>query len=187
MKVLIIPEDFRNDQYILTPIFKKLLSMMGKNNAQIRVCLDPLLRGVSEALNTDKIKQIVDRYIGTVDIFVLCVDRDGVPGRRARLDEIEEIFTECTIIGENAWEELETWVLAGVALPKDWSWADVRADISVKEHYFDELCRRRKITDGPGRGRKVLGEEASRRVDLIIAKCQEDFGNLAARIRLACE
>ena len=30
MKVLLIPEDFRNDQYILKPIFERLFSDLGQ-------------------------------------------------------------------------------------------------------------------------------------------------------------
>ena len=43
MRVLVIPEDFRRDQYILKPLFKRLFSDMGKGNARNRVCQDPLL------------------------------------------------------------------------------------------------------------------------------------------------
>ena len=83
---------------------------------------------------------------------------------------------------ENAWEELETWVLAGLRLPKKWQWADVRAEISVKERYFDVLARRRGVADAPGGGRKPLAEEAARRIDAIRRKCVDDFDALARRI-----
>ena len=43
MNVLIIPEDFRKDQYILKPIFERLFRSIGKRRAHIEVCQDPLL------------------------------------------------------------------------------------------------------------------------------------------------
>ena len=183
MRVLVIPEDFRHDQYILKPLFKRLFSDMGKGNARIRVCQDPLLGGVGEALKSDRIQEVVDQHDGMTDIFILCVDRDGIPERRNRLNLIEAEFGSSRVfLAENAWEEIETWVLAGLELPARWSWAAVRAEIQVKEAYFDRLADQRGIADGLGGGRKVLGEEAARRISAIRQKCSEDFDALARRL-----
>ena len=86
------------------------------------------------------------------DIFILCIDRDGVVGRRDQLDRIETSLGD-NFFAENAWEEVETWVLAGLDLPSDWRWRDVRAEVSVKEVYFEELVRMRGVEDEPGGGR----------------------------------
>ena len=118
-----------------------------------------------------------------IDIFILCVDRDGKEGRRQRLDELEQEFGNSRVfLAENAWEELETWVLAGVEPPADWPWADVRAEVQVKERYFDVLVEQRGLGDHPGGGRKPLAEEAARRLAAIRQKCPEDFGALAQRV-----
>ena len=183
MKVLIIPEDFRNDQHLLTPLFERLFRSVSRPNARVRVCREPLLGGVREALKSDRLAQIVERYDGMIDIFILCVDRDGDEGRRQRLDDIEAEFGEGrSFLAENAWEEIETWALAGLNLPADWAWVDVRAEIHVKERYFDVLAKDRGVADGPGGGRKALGEEAARRIPAIRQKCPEDFDALAKRI-----
>ena len=186
MNVLIIPEDFRKDQYILKPLFDRLFRSIGRSSAQVQVCQDPLLGGVGEALKIDLLREIVERYGGTTDLFILCVDRDGVTGRRQRLDDLEGKFAGApTFLAENAWEEVETWVLAGLELPSGWTWADVRAETHVKEQYFDVLARARGVADGPGAGRRRLGEEAARRISAIRQKCVEDFDSLARRIELA--
>ena len=183
MNVLVIPEDFRKDQYILKPLFERLLASLGRRRAKVRVCQDPLLGGVGEALKRERIAEIVARYEGMTHIFVLCVDRDGEEGRRRRLDRLEEEFGDGrAFVAENAWEELETWVLAGIDLPGDWSWAEVRAERDVKEQYFDVLARDRGVADGPGGGRKALGEEAARRIPRIRQKCVEDFDRLSRRL-----
>lgn len=184
MRVLIIPEDFRNDQYILKPMFDRLFRSIGKPTARIQVCQEPLLSGVIEALKSDRIVEIVERYIGMTDVFILCVDRDGLEGRRQRLNEIEAEFG-ATFFSESAWEELETWVLAGLKLPDEWKWSDVRAEIRVKETYFEPLAEHRGLTDAPGGGRRSLGEEASRRIEAIRRKCPEDFDALARRLEIA--
>ena len=182
MNVLIIPEDFRKDQYILKPIFERLFRSIGRRRARVEVCREPLLGGVDEALKSDRISEIVMFYPMT-DIFILCVDRDGREGRRQRLDEVEDEFNEVRVfLAENAWEEIETWVLAGLDLPAEWRWRDVRAEIHVKERYFEQLAAQRGLSDRPGSGRKPLAEEAARRIDAIRQKCPEDFDRLARRL-----
>ena len=183
MKVLIIPEDFRNDQYVLKPLFRRLFEDIGLRQTRVRVCQDPLLGGVVEALKSERIQQVIDQHRGMVDLFILCVDRDGVQGRRVRLDQIEgEFGGDAVFLAENAWEEIETWALAGLDLPADWQWADVRAELRVKKTYFEPLAEARGVADGPGGGRKVLGEEAARNIRTIRQKCRGDFDALARRV-----
>ena len=182
MNVLIIPEDFRNDQHILKPLFERLVN--NRRSVHIRICQDPLLGGVVEALKSSNMEYILERYRGMVDVFILCVDRDGDTNRRQSLNRLEDEFNNGRIfLAENAWEEIETWVLAGLDLPNDWRWADVRAEVHVKETYFDPLVAERGLSASPGGGRKVLGEEASRHIDAIRQKCPDDFGALARRLQ----
>ena len=189
MNVLIIPEDFRNDRYFLGPLFKRFFVSIGMRNARIRVCSDPLLGGIGEAMKIARIREVVEQHKGMTDFFILCVDRDGIVNRRGRLDRIEAKFGNgYTFLAENAWEEIETWALAGLRLPRKWNWAEVRAEVHVKERYFEVLARERGVADGPGGGRKALGEEAAnnvRRIRNIRQKCPEDFDALARRIEAA--
>ena len=133
MNVLIIPEDFRNDQYILRPLFQRLFRSLNRT-ATVTVCTDPLLGGVSEALKSERLAEIIEQYDGMTDLFILCVDRDGDTSRRTRLDQIEQEFgiPLRRFLAENAWEELESWVLAGLDLPDGWRWTEVRREVSVK-------------------------------------------------------
>ena len=181
MRVLIIPEDFRKDQYILKPLFSRLLRSIGASSVRVEVCRDHLMGGVGEALKLERLMEVVEQHRGMIDIFILCVDRDGEVGRRQRLDHLETEFGP-TLLAENAWEELETWALAGLELPGDWRWGDVRAEVQVKERYFEPLAAQRGLSDSPGGGRKVLGREASHRTSIIRQKCPEDFDALAVRL-----
>ena len=183
MNVLIIPEDFRKDQYILKPLFSRLFQAIGRPRVHVEICRVPLLGGVEEALKSERIAEVVRKHGGMTDIFVLCIDRDGYTNRRQRLDRLEAEFgAERTFFAENAWEELETWVLAGLTLPSDWPWADVRAEVSVKERYFEPLAAERGVAGTLGGGRKRLGEEAARNIPAIRRKCPEDFDSLAQRL-----
>ena len=187
MRVLIIPEDFRKDQYLLKPLFSRLLQTIGKGRIQVEICRAPLLGGVDEALKSSRMAEVMNRHGGMFDILVLCVDRDGNLGRHLRLRQMERQFGthRRAFLAENAWEELETWVLAGLALPSGWRWADVRAEVQVKERYFDPVARQRGVSDTPGEGRKLLGLEAARRIGAIRQKCPEDFDSLAQRLEAA--
>ncbi len=188
MRVLIIPEDFRKDQYVLKPIILAMLKALGMPRPNVRVCQDPLMGGVSQALNWENLAEVVDRYSGMVDLFLLCVDRDGEAGRRQQLDRIESnaadmLAADRLFLAENAWQELEVWVLAGHDLPSEWVWRDVRSDLDPKERYFIPFARDRGVLDSPGEGRKPLAEEAARRYDRIRQLCPEDIANLEGRIR----
>ena len=182
MKVLIIPEHPSNDHYILKPLFTRLLRNIGSTSVRVEVCQDPVLGNVDQALRLTRLKEIVEQYVGMTDIFILCVDRDGIVSRRKTLDHIEKELGSL-FLAENAWEELETWALAGLSLPGEWSWAEVRSEIDVKERYFEPYAQQRGLSDSPGGGRKTLGEEASRRISAIRQKCPEDFDSLAKRLQ----
>lgn len=188
MNVLVIPEDFRKDQYILKPIVEAMLEVCGRASAKVVVCKDPVLGGVEAALRWEYIAEILDRYRGMVDLFILCVDRDGVASRRRRLDELEAnaatvLSAERVLFAENAWQELEVWVLAGHDLPQGWAWQDVRREVHPKERYYLPMARTKGVLDQPAEGRRVLSLEAARRYNRIRQLCQEDVANLEQRIR----
>jgi hypothetical protein len=188
MNVLVIPEDFRKDQFVLKPIIKAMFKELGKGNARVAVCFDPLLQGVSEALKWDRIQEVLDRHRGMVDMFLLCVDRDGDESRRSALDEIEKKAADylpagACLVAENAWQEVETWLLAGHDLPEGWNWKELRQDESAKENYFAPFAMERNVQDQPYEGRKSLAQEAARRYSRIRQLCPEDVVNLELRIK----
>lgn len=187
MNVLIIPEDFRNDQYVLQPIIEAMLKAVGKPRAKVIVCKDPLLGSVEQALRWERIQAIITRYQGMVDVFLLCVDRDGLPGRRSRLDELERQATAfapgCRFFAENAWQELEVWLLAGHDLPREWSWQEIRQERDPKEWYFVPFARLRGVLHEPGGGRKSLAAEAASRYSRIRSLCPEDIAALEDKLR----
>ncbi len=188
MNVLVIPEDFRKDQYILKPIIGALMTAAGDRRAKVRVCQDPLLGGIGEALKWVRIEAILTRYRYQVDLFLLCVDRDGLVGRRSSLDSLERqgaamLGTTRLLLAEHAWQELEVWTLAGHDLLPGWSWSAIRDERDPKERYFDRLANQRNLLNEPGGGRKTLSEEAARRYDRIRQRCSEDIAVLEQRIR----
>lgn len=186
IRVLIIPEDFRKDQYMLKPIVGAIFEALDKPNAKIEVCKRPLLRGIDQALDRERLAEIFEDYGGMVDLFLLCVDRDCQSTRRGRLNDCElwaEKACQCVLIAENAWQEVEVWVLAGHDLPIDWSWQAIRAECDPKEIYFMPFAEQCGVVQMPAEGRKILAEEAARRYDRIRQLCPEDIAALEGKIR----
>ncbi len=186
MNVLVIPEDFRKDQYILRPILEAMFTKLGKP-AIVSVLMDPLIGGIDQALNRQLLQQVVEDNKWYVDLFLLCVDRDGESSRRHTLDDLEQHVNTLLgapkfMIAENAWQELEVWVLAGHDLPPDWNWQTIRSERDPKEVYFEKLVATRQLQNDPGGGRKTLGYEAARRYRRILSRCREDIQVLERRI-----
>jgi hypothetical protein len=189
MNVLIIPEDFRKDQYVLKPIIQRMFAEAGKPNANIRVCLDPLMGGISEAMKWERIAEVLDRY-RMVQIFLLIVDRDGEQGRRQALKALEDKANQKleagrVFVAENAWQEIEVWALAGQEqLPAGWKWSAIRREVHPKEVYFEPLARQRGLLKEPGEGRTTLGREAAHNYPRVRSRCREDIENLEIRLKV---
>ena len=191
INVLVIPEDFTKDQYVLKPIVERMMAEIGRP-ARVRVCTDPRLGGVGEALKWDRLTAIIERYRGMTQLFLLIVDRDCVAERSAKLEALEEkarvalSATGGVFLAENAWQEVEVWLLAGFKdLPKDWSWQQILEDGHPKEAYYDAYAEQRGVLKAPYEGREVLGREAAANYRRIRKLCENDVARLENRIQLA--
>lgn len=197
MNVLIILEDFVNDESMVLPIVRAMMVAIGKPKAKVTVCKNPRLRGHAEALRWEKIQEILERYGGMTDLFLVCVDRDGNEDRRAKLDGLEKKAQEFLsekyqspkkFLGENAWQELEVWVLAGCEdLPKIWKWSEICAERKSKTSYFMRFAEQRSLLEARCQGRGLLAEEAAKRYDRIRQLCPEDIQELEKNLRQWCD
>ena len=119
-------------------------------------------------------------YKGMTDLFLLIVDRDGEEGRRKRLDQLEQearnfLGSERLFFAENAWQEVEVWVLAGHDLPKNWKWDSIRSEIHPKEQYYEPFAKQQGVWEQLGQGRKTLAEAAAGRYTKIRQRCPQDI------------
>lgn len=179
MNVMIIPEDCTWDGAILKPIVTRMFQSLGRH-ANVSVCLEPRMGGVEEALRWERVAEVIDDYRHQVHLFLLIVDRDGKPGRRKRLDDLEAwanerlAGTRSRLIAENAWQEIEVWLLAAMNdLPKEWKWKAVRAHPHPKEAFFEPYVQRRGLSQRQHGGRVALAEEAAKNYKRIRSKCSE--------------
>jgi hypothetical protein len=76
VNILVIPEDFRKDQYILKPIIVAMMEALGKPSARVEICRDPLLGGIDQTLKWDRIRDILEQYAWKVKTW-----RAGWAGR----------------------------------------------------------------------------------------------------------
>ncbi|VAW40920.1 hypothetical protein MNBD_CHLOROFLEXI01-1573 [hydrothermal vent metagenome] len=189
MRVLIIPEDFTYDQYILKPLIQSMMTHLGKSRAKLLVCRDPMLGGIAQATDWDRIAEIIERY-KMIDLFLLCVDRDGQAGRRNKLNEIEAQAAKIlpanhAFFAENAWQEIEVWVLAGHDLPTDWSWQEIRQEPNPKEKYFFPLAEQKglPLTEQELIYKRLSKDAATQYSNRIRRLCQEDVAVLESKIK----
>ena len=191
MNVLVVPEDFRKDQFILKPIIRALLAEVGCGKAKVEVCRVPLVGGISEALKWEVLQPILERYRGQVDLFLLCGDRDGSEGRTDSLRALE-VKAPATLgagrffLAEHAWQELEVWILAGHdKLLKGWKWKEIRAERDPKERYYLPFAKLSGCLDHPAEGRGTLSIQAARNYQRIRRLCPEDIRDLESRVAAA--
>lgn len=176
--VLVVPEDATKDHYVLKPVIRALASAAGRPQAAVAVLSDPAARGVDHVLKTELLQEVIFRNPMTT-VFLLCVDRDGRPGRQDELAYREAVVASHLtasqrLLGTAAHQEIEAWCLAGLqGLPRDWSWKDVQDEPNCKEVYFEGFAQERGVVGGPGGGRESLGREAARRYTTIRQKCPE--------------
>ena len=186
--VLILPEDPVKDGYVLRPIIEAMMRAAGKPQSRVHVCDDARFHGTSQALKWQFIQAALSRNAGFYHLYLLCVDRDGNVNRQAALDSLENqarivIGEGRAFLAENAWQEIEVWLLAGHALPRKWAWRTIRAEVHPKERYYLPFAESRGVLDLPGEGRDKLAREAASHYDRIRVRCKEDIQRLEDRIR----
>lgn len=183
-RVLVIPEDPTNNGYILRPLVVRLLDECGKARAKIQILTNPKADGYEHAKRLLR-EEVFARY-AHFDLLLFLPDADGLD-RSAEFAALEADARthQIQLICCAAVQELEVWLLAGHAEKIDRSWAEVRADVSVKETVFDPFLAAHGDARRPGSGRDLLMEEALRNYHAILSRCQE-LRVLQDRILAAC-
>ncbi|HEX3017161.1 MAG TPA: hypothetical protein VHP31_04835 [Caproicibacter sp.] len=183
--VLIIPEDFTKDEHILKPLVEKIFQEIN-HRANVRVCRNPRLTGLSQCMNYDNISHIISMY-PMVDLYLLLVDRDGDENRRIRLNNLENRVNDSLtnnkkFMAENFYQEVEVIALAGQTLPTEWSWQDVRQEPNPKEKYFIPFTKLNNYYCHPYNGRKLIMQRSLLNWRRMRSLCPEDVETLISRI-----
>jgi hypothetical protein len=155
-----------------------MFAYLGKPHAKIDVH-SPEITGLEAVKDLNHIREIITEF-PQVQIFLLCVDRDGDRDRRKALDDLEvrvqKVLPRSRLfLAEHAWQEVEVWALAGIdwRLKPKWSWEEIRSERDAKEHYFEPIAERRGLSGELGGGRRTLGAEAARNYAKVRQNCPE--------------
>jgi len=170
VKVLVIPEDPRLDQYILKPVVERIFADFGKA-PRVTVLSKPRLRGVAQALNPSILADIVATY-SMNDLFLVLVDRDGDKARaavaRAREAEHSGRLFVCLAI-----EEIEVWMLAIHSETLGTGWREIQAEIHPKERFAQPFLQERAPKLDAGQGRGWAMRDLGRQWRGVLRRCPE--------------
>jgi hypothetical protein len=178
VKVLVIPEDPRLDQYILKPVVERIFADLGKS-PRVTVLSNPRLRGVAEALDSAILADIVATYPMN-DLFLVLVDRDG-DERRAAVARAREAEQEGRLFVCLAIEEIEVWMLAIHSDRLGFTWGEVRAESNPKEQFANPFLRENAPRLDPGQGRAWAMRGLGGEWRGVLQRCRE-LGELRDRI-----
>ena len=159
--------------------------MHGKDRAHVEVLDKRKPCGIVQALDLGILKTVIRRY-PLVSLFLLLVDRDGYEYRVDELIDREKRLQpdlggrQC-IIAECAHQEVEVWALATADTYRNWSIDELRSERKPKDAFYRPYVLRRCIGRKPGNGREILGQEAARNINKLLARCPE-VRNLEKRI-----
>ena len=170
MKVLIIPEDPTLDQYILKPIVGRIFADLGKA-PRIEVLSNPRLRGVSQALDSAILTNVVETF-RMIDLFLILVDRDGNL-HRAGVAHQREAEHQGRLFACLAIEEIEVWMLAIHRESLELPWSDVRAEIHPKGRFAQPFLGKNAPKLDPGAGRAWAMRDLGARWRGILQCCPE--------------
>ena len=186
--VLVVPEDPTYNGYILRPLCKRLLRESGRPNANIVVLAEPKVHGYAHAK-----KLLIDRIPRDwwhFELILFIPDADGlVENRNNEFKHLEGLAINRSrpvkLICCAAEQELETWLLSGhpeKLKSLGWRWPEIRAEISVKERFFQPFLARYGDPASPSEGRERLMQEALANYAGIKQRCPE-LQELEDRVR----
>ena len=129
MNIIVIPADRSVAYRSLVPSLGQLLQVAGDPVARIRPLCGPPPDLLS-ASNGRRLAQIVERYANSVQIFIRCLDDNGLQGQKSNLGgSSEALVRRRTFWGEEAWANLSRWLLKDFD-PKEPHWMpDVRGEV----------------------------------------------------------
>src|SRR5262249_9564340 len=140
-------------------------------NAKIVVLADPKASGFDHAASL--MSEIVERY-SHFELLLFLSDADGLDRSGVfRQLETRASAKGVTLICCAAVHEVETWLLAGHVDKLNESWANIRADTSVKENVFQPFLRKFGDATRPGGGRDRLMRETLSNYAGLLRRCPE--------------
>ena len=182
MNVLIIAEDFRKDQFVLKPIIEKMFADIGKPRAKVLMCLDPLLGGIDQATDWERIHEILEMY-PMVDIFLLVVDRDGVPTQAHRpWIDLRPRARKCLEKIGCSWRRTpgrksRSGLWRARSFPRNGGGATSAVNTIPRKNTSSPGQKHAACSTNLARVEPPWGREAAAEYKRVLGRCPEDLGN----------
>jgi hypothetical protein len=178
---LVVPEDPVNNGYILKPLVVRLLEACGKPNAKVDVLANPRAQGYEHAKALLR-GALLDRYRHK-DLILFLVDADG-KDRRGEFEALEREAADrgIRLLCCAARQEVEAWLLAGHREKLGIGWQEVRAEVSLKERFFEPFLQNHGNPRAAGGGREALMKQTLSNYGSLLQLCPE-LADLESRIR----
>ena len=180
-KVLVIPEDPKNNGYILKPVVERVFREAGRPNAQITMLRHPKLHGITSA--KDAIRHDLPEIWRWMDLWVFLPDADRTNDVALAALEAEMRGQGITLIGCAAKPEVEALMLAGHRDRLRIPWSAVAGHPRFKEEVFDPFLEEHGYPDLPGNGREKLTRETLNNYDALKQLCPE-IAQFEERVRV---
>jgi len=169
LRVLVIPEDPTNDQYILRPLVQRMLAEIGRPNATVRCLTNPRMTGYDHALETMR-KELPQAYCH-FQLWLFLPDSDRATDFRAIEHELD--VQGIKLICCAAIPEVEAWCLAGHRQKLKTEWNLARANPRFKEEIFQPFLELYGNSRRPGNGREDLMRTTLTNYRSLLTVCPE--------------
>ncbi len=170
-RVLVIPEDPKNNGYILKPLVEAILADAGKPNAKVTVLTRPRLEGYDQAVKAIR-DELPDSY-GFWDLWIF-----GPDGDRAKPEAMTALESDLAEMGIKllccpAQPEVEIYACVPYRGEFKGGWEAARKDVRFKEDVFDPLLAKYGDERRAGRGRDLMIAETLKNRAALYQLCPE--------------
>jgi len=170
LRVLVIPEDPKNNGYTLEPLVKWVLEEAGRPRAQIKVLSSPRTRGYESAVNELRNPLLHDRYRDH-SLWLFFPDADLAKGLKDLCNAVSR--SPVTLLACAAKPEIEIYPLLSELGRLDFSWGDLRDHARLKEDVFEPLLLRHPAHRNAGGGRREMIAETLKTPERLKNACPE--------------
>ena len=170
-RVLVIPEDPKQNGHILKPLVRALMRVSGRPAARVRLLTEPRVRGYAQAVKVIR-DELPERY-GFFDLWLFFPDADLASTEAMRRLEADVTERGMSLFCCPAQPEVEIYACAAFREDLDGTWEDARGHPRLKEEVFQPLLARHGDAKRAGGGRDLMIEASLRNLPLLFQLCPE--------------
>ena len=168
-RVLVVPEDPKQNGHILMPLVRAIMRDSGRPTAKVRLLTRPRTRGYDHAVKV--IRDELPEAYGFMDLWLFFPDADRAKAEAMRSLEADLETRKVPLFCCPAQPEVE--IFACAAFRADLDWENTRAHPRLKEDVFQPLLAEHGDPRRPGGGRGMMIEASLRNLPRLLQLCPE--------------